>query len=68
MMREKWAEILVIREMSVDQITVVHNVIHRVESKLSTIEIEEAIRERSIAQKRGEIDVETLENDLIKRE
>ena len=31
MMREKWAEILVIREMSVDQITVVHNVIHQVE-------------------------------------
>ena len=71
MMTEKWAEILailVIHEMIVDQITVVHNVIHRVESKLSTIEIEEAIRERSIAQRRGEIDVETLENDLIKRE
>ena len=71
MMTEKWAEILailVIHEMIVDQITVVHNVIHRAESKLSTIEIEEAIRERSIAQRRGEIDVETLENDLIKRE
>ena len=68
MMTEKWAEILVIHEMIVDQITVVRNVIHRVESKLSAVEIEEAIRERSIAQRRGEIDVETLENDLIKRE
>ena len=71
MMTEEWAEtlaILVIHEMIVDQITVVHNVIHQVESKMSTIEIEEAIRERSIAQKKGVIDVETLENDLIKKE
>ena len=68
MMKEKWAEILAIREMSVDQITVVRNVIHQIEWDPSTRDNEEAIHVRSIAVKRGVIDVETLENDKIKRE
>ena len=68
MMKEKWAEILAIREMSVDQITVVRNVIHQIEWDPSTRDNEEAIHVKFIAVKRGVIDVETLENDKIKIE